>query len=101
MKIEVLYFRGCPSHHAAVELVRNTVASLGVDADIVEVDVETDEQARQLGFIGSPSIRVDGVDIEPDASADATVGRSCRLYETPDGPSGVPPVKILEASLRK
>jgi hypothetical protein len=100
MKIEVLYFDGCPSHEATVELVRDTVSRLDLDADIIEVDVETDEQARQLEFIGSPSIRIDGVDIEPNAHADATVGRGCRVYPTPDGLSGKPSRSMIEAALR-
>ena len=100
MQIKVLYFEGCPTHEATVELVRETVDRLGLDADIAKIHVETDEQARQMKFLGSPSVHIDGVDIEPDAEANMTFGRRCRVYATGDGLSGTPPAKMLEAALR-
>lgn len=100
MKIEVLYFEGCPSHESTVELVRETTATLGIDASVTEVDVETDEAAYRLEFIGSPSVRVDGDDIEPGATTNADYGRRCRVYATENGISGVPPRDMLEAALR-
>jgi len=59
--------------------------------------VESIEEAERLGFHGSPSIRVDGVDVFADA--DTAVGLSCRVYRTPDGPAGAPTVVQLQAVL--
>ena len=100
MQIKVLYFEGCPTHEATAELVRQTVDRLGLDADIAKIHVETEEQARQMKFLGSPSVHIDGVDIEPDAEANMTFGRRCRVYATEEGLSGTPPAKMLEAALR-
>ena len=101
MRIEILYFEGCPTHDAAVSLVEETLDRLDVDAEVHEIDVETDDRAQELGFLGSPSIRVDGVDIDPDAKVDGPYGRSCRVYEGSDGLTGVPPAEWLENAIRE
>lgn len=98
-QIEVLYFDGCPHARETLELVEEVVERLGVEADIETVDVESDEQAREIGFRGSPSVRVDGEDIEPGAESETTVGRGCRVYSTPEGTSGVPPAEMIEEAL--
>jgi len=98
--IEVLYFEGCPSHHAAVELVHKTVDELGVDATVSTRDVETEAEATKIGFLGSPSIRVDGEDIEAGAAKSRMPGRRCRVYRNPNGSSGVPPADMLKAALK-
>lgn len=95
MKIELLYFEGCPSHHAARDLIDATVDQLGIDADIREVHVHDDEEAQELRFLGSPSIRVEGVDIDPEANTKGPFGRCCRLYKSDEGPSGCPPPQML------
>lgn len=101
MKIEILYFEGCPSHGPTVELVEEIVERLAVDADLVQVEVPNQERAAVLGFLGSPSVRIDGRDIEPDAAPPAKGGAiGCRLYKTADGLRGVPPSQLLEAAIR-
>ena len=69
MKIEVLYFEGCPNHPPAVELAKSVVAELGVGALVEQVEVKTEADAKRLRFFGSPTVQVDGVDIEPGARA--------------------------------
>lgn len=100
MQIEILYLDGCPTREATFDLVRDSVERLGLDADIARIHVDSDAQARQMEFIGSPSVRVDGVDIEPKAESNTTFGRRCRVYATDNGLSGTPPVAMLEAALR-
>ncbi len=95
MRIEVLYFEGCPHHRATVRLVHEVVAELGVGADVHEVEVRDQEDATRLRFLGSPSVRVEGVDIEPDARDDPRIGLACRIYQG----SGVPPKPLLVAAL--
>ena len=63
--VEVLFFDGCPNHEPTVQLVRDVVAALGVAAELREVTVESAEDAEALRFLGSPSVRVNGRDIEP------------------------------------
>lgn len=95
MNVRVLYFVGCPNHAPAVELVRDVVAKLGVEAEVVEVEVTNPADAERLRFLGSPTILVDGVDIEPAARDRADFGFSCRTY---DG-QGTPPREMLAAAL--
>jgi hypothetical protein len=64
MKIEVLYFAGCPNHVPAMEAVQDTLHSLGRNDEIHQVEIRTQAEAEAMGFVGSPSIRINGADIE-------------------------------------
>ena len=64
MKIEVLYWDGCPSHPEALELLQAVLAERGVEATVELREVLTDEEAEALRFPGSPTIRVDGRDVD-------------------------------------
>lgn len=93
-RIEVLVFEGCPHAEPALELARRVAGRLLPGAEVLRVDVDTDERASALGFLGSPSIRVDGVDVEGIQTAQGA--RCCRTY---DGGSGVPPEWLVEAAV--
>lgn len=67
MKAEVLYFKGCPNHEPAVEQVRKALRSEGLPILVNEVEITDPGMAQKFGFLGSPSIRIDGIDVEPDA----------------------------------
>ena len=95
MTIEVLYFEGCPNLGATLSLADELLSQLGLSADVREVEVRTTEDAKRLRFLGSPSVRVDGKDIEPGAESRREYVLSCRLY----GDSGVPPKELLVAAL--
>jgi hypothetical protein len=97
MKVEVLYFDGCPTYEAATKTLRAVLAEEGVEADIELVAVNSDEEARRLRFPGSPTIRVDGRDLFPAPErADWRLG--CRVYATPEGLRGHPTAKMLKAA---
>ena len=100
MRVEVLYFEGCPHFEPTLESIEEVVDRLGVDAEIETIRVEDETQARRLGFLGSPSVRVDGDDIEPGADTETKVGLGCRVYPTADGSSGIPPDVLIERALR-
>ena len=69
MKIELLYFEGCPNVDATRQLIESTIAHLGIESEIELIHVHNDEEARNNKFLGSPSVRVNGIDIEfPDTS---------------------------------
>ncbi len=93
--IEIFYFEGCPNHAPAVELARSVLAELDAEVAVREVEIADPDDAEQHRFLGSPSIRVDGVDIEPGASERTDYGMSCRVY----GNSGLPPRELLVAAL--
>lgn len=90
MKIEVLYFEGCPNHLPAIEIVRETLNSLARKDEIHQVEIHTQAEAEAMGFVGSPSIRIDGADIEPGARTTRTFGISCRTYLQGSQRGGVP-----------
>lgn len=96
MDIALLYFDDCPNWKIADERLA-VIAAERADLTVTRHLVDTPEEAERVGFHGSPSIVVDGVDAF--AQADAGVGLSCRVYRTPDGPAGAPTLAQLRAVL--
>ena len=90
MVIEVLYFDGCPNHASALAQVERLVDELGVEAKIEPVRVESIEDAERKRFLGSPTIRVDGRDVEPGADERTDYALACRVYRTGAGETGEP-----------
>ena len=81
MRVEVLYVADCPSHTAAVRLVRDALKKEGVGAEVEELLVADECMARSLRFQGSPTVRINGRDVAEDSPhACAAFGLSCRLY---------------------
>jgi hypothetical protein len=100
MKVEVLYFDGCPTYEAAEKTLRDVFADKGLEVDVEPVAVNTDEEARRLRFPGSPTVRVAGKDLFPtEEREDWRLG--CRVYTTPDGLKGSPTAEMLEEALTK
>lgn len=85
MNIEFQCFTGCPSHKQALERLKKVLGDSGVEAVIEIVEVESWQQAAGLGFIGSPTILVDGRDIDPTGREGLPVGLACRVYRHQDG----------------
>lgn len=94
MRIEVLYIPGCPHHQPTVERVRNVLTSETLEGEVCEVPVNTEGDAQSLGFPGSPTVRVNGRDIEPNRTAAPVL--ACRLYANG---TGVPPEDMLRAAI--
>jgi hypothetical protein len=91
MKIELLYFDGCPSHEAFLPRLHQLLAQAEIDAPVEQRRVESDAAAQRERFLGSPTLRVDGVDIDPGAADRTDYGLKCRLYPTDEGLRGAPP----------
>jgi hypothetical protein len=91
MTIEVLYFDGCPNHDAVVRRLHRLLDEAAVRADVALRRIGSNEDAQRFRFLGSPSVRVDGRDVEPGAHKREDFGLRCRLYRTPDGLTGIPP----------
>jgi len=96
MKISVLYFEGCPNHAPAVERVRSFVTEQGLNVTVEEREVTSHDDVARLRFLGSPTVQVDGVDIEAAARVRTDFAMSCRLYQTPDG---LPSAEMLRQAL--
>ena len=99
MTIELLYFDGCPNHEAFMPQLRTLLDGAGVDEEVHLVRVESEDEAQAAGFLGSPSLRLDGRDVEPGAAERSDFGLKCRLYQTPVGLSGTPPQELVLAAL--
>ena len=83
-RVELLFWDGCPSHPQALADLRAAMADTGLDPDAVLVrEVDTDERAARERFVGSPTIRIDGEDVEPPG--DEPAGLTCRVYRRRDG----------------
>jgi hypothetical protein len=100
MKIEVLYVAECPSHPAAVKLVRDILAAEGVAAEISEVLVRDEKMASELRFAGSPTIRINGRDIADESEAPKNFALSCRLYPG-SKEVGLPPAEMIHRAVLK
>jgi hypothetical protein len=100
-RIELLFWAGCPSTPRALADLRAALADAGADPDAVEVrEVRTDGDAEREGFVGSPTIRIDGADLQPPA--DEPVALTCRVYRRRDGRvSPVPDPDDLRDAVRR
>ena len=100
MKIRFLYYEDCPSHDEALRRLNKCVEAEGIGADIEIVKVESAEEAEKLQFTGSPTIIVDGLDIDPPVSPHYAL--SCRAYRLEDGRiSPLPSEAMIRKALRK
>lgn len=98
MDVELQYFDGCPNWRHAQERLREALRLAGhEDVPIALRRVETHEDAVALGFSGSPTIRIDGID--PFATDGGGPGLTCRLYHDPAGLSGCPSLEDLVTAL--
>ena len=74
MNIAVLTIPGCQVTPPTVELVKETANEMGASYEVSIVTVEDHAQANNLKFIGSPTVRINGVDIDPDAQLQKQYG---------------------------
>ena len=99
-RIEFLYFADCPSHPEALALLQRVLEERHVEEEIEVREVRSDEEARALAFPGSPTIRIDGRDVDPDGAA-ARPALTCRIYRLPDGRvSPLPTREQIEEALK-
>lgn len=100
--VEILYFEGCPNHHPAIALVERVSRELGLDPNLRLVNVPDQEAAQRLRFLGSPTVRVGGHDVDPRTEERDDYALSCRLFQTAAGISGQPEEQwVREALLRE
>lgn len=98
MKIELLYFSGCPSWKDALKNLESALHLENIPAVIEIIKIRDDQQAAQLKFLGSPSFRVNGRDLWYEDRD--LYSLSCRIYSTPAGAKGFPTVDMLRSRLR-
>ena len=98
MRVEVLYFDGCPTYVAATRTVSEALSELGMDAEVELVGVNSNEEAERLRFPGSPTIRVDERDLFPIPER-SIWALGCRTYATPEGLKGYPTMEMIRDAL--
>ncbi len=100
-QIELLYFDGCPTHKVVRQIVSDILRAVGIVTEVREIKVTTDAQARLLKFIGSPTVRIDGRDVDPSADGAQQYGLKCRIYSIADKLSGCPSREMILATLQE
>lgn len=98
MKIEFLYFKDCPGYESVLSLLEQILLENDTAVSIEKIEITTQELAIQHRFLGSPSIRINGKDIEGREKA-SEYGLKCRIY--PDTGSGIPSETILRKALQE
>ncbi len=99
MKIEILFWEGCPSYPEAKALLEQVLAERGIEVPIQMREVRSQAEAVELAFPGSPTIRIDGRDVDP-AGVGLPAALACRVYRFPDGrTSPIPRRQQLEEAL--
>ena len=84
MRVELLFWEGCPSHPKALVELRAAMADVALDPGTVILrEVPTQADAARERFVGSPTIRIDGVDVQPPG--EEPFGLTCRVYHRRDG----------------
>jgi hypothetical protein len=101
MQVELLYFDGCPGYESLLPRLKDLLARHAPDATLELRAIESLEAADEQRFLGSPSVRVDGRDVEPDADVRADCGLKCRLYSTPEGRTREPRDEWILAALAR
>jgi|SRR5262249_14153936 len=100
MKIELLYIRDCPNRLPTVQTVKDILRESGLRLDIAETEIGNAAQAAKLSFLGSPTVRVDGEDVEPGAVEAKDYGVSCRSYLVNGRRQGTPDPEWIRQAIR-
>jgi hypothetical protein len=100
--VELLWWEGCPSTDKALADLREALTELGLEqVELRVTEMRTDDDARMADFVGSPTVLIDGEDVQPPG-ADEPVGLSCRIYHSRDGRiSPTPDPEGLRVALRQ
>jgi hypothetical protein len=97
--VEILSFEGCPNRDAAVALVERVSSELRVEPELRLVDVPDNDTARRLRFLGSPTIRIGGRDVDPEAGRRDDYSLACRVFRTASGIARQPDEDWVRAAL--
>lgn len=103
--VEVMYWRDCPSWELALERVRKATFELekehNTKFEIREVEVKDDEEAERIGFPGSPTIKVNGKDIDPEGAEKNVKGLTCRVYNIDGKFLPLPPYEFIKQRIKE
>lgn len=100
MRVEVLYVLDCPHHPTAIKQLRAVLLAEGIASEIIEVLVKDAMTAEELGFRGSPTIRINGRDIAGESHSTQSGALACRVYPG-SNVVGVPPLELMQRAVRE
>jgi hypothetical protein len=100
MKIELLYTPYCPGYAAARQFLFQVLAEENVPAEVEEIPVETQADAQRLEFLGTPSIRVEGMDVEGWLPQSHEYSLRCRVYRENGKSNDHPSKELIRAAIR-
>jgi hypothetical protein len=97
LDVRVLYTEGCANTAPTIQRVQDVAREMGITIQVDQVLVTTQDQANVLRFLGSPTVQINGQDIDPAARKATAFGFPCRNY----GASGMPSIELVQAALRE
>jgi transcription initiation factor TFIIIB Brf1 subunit/transcription initiation factor TFIIB len=100
LKITFLYIKGCPNAEPSLNLLKEVLSEKSIDAEIEVKEIASEEDAKEYHFLGSPTIQINGLDIEIERRNDPPV-LGCRVYRTERGYSSVPPRELIARALNE
>ncbi|HHV75078.1 MULTISPECIES: DF family (seleno)protein [Thermoanaerobacterium] len=98
MEISFLYFEGCPNSDSALKLLKEVLSEKNIKDDVDIIKIESQEDAYRYNFLGSPSIHINGEDIEKERRNDEPL-YGCRVYKVNGRNSGVPPKEMISKAI--
>jgi glutaredoxin len=94
MKIRFLYFDGCPNKDKALSILNEVIKEKGLNLEMEVIKIESYEDAIKYNFLGSPTIQINGIDIEKERRNDKPLF-GCRFYKTKEGLKGYPTKEMI------
>lgn len=101
VEVSILFIKGCPGCIYIAKYVKDIIADEAIDAEINLIQIDNNEDARQLHFIGSPTVRVNGMDVETGFSHTKDYGIRSRTYNVEGNPSGHPSKSMIRSAIKK
>lgn len=101
MTIEIFYFPDCPNYLPAVEHVQKALLEEHISAEIKHIPVLDATTDTATSFLGSPTVRIDGIDVERSARSVGATGLCCRTYRAGNRPEGAPSVALIREAIRE
>jgi hypothetical protein len=99
LHVELLYFRGCPNHEAARKLLAEVLRENRIKITLHNMRIDSRDEAVAKRFLGSPTIRINGMDIDPSAEHRVDFGMQCRVYLAGGKFTGMPSKEMIRAAL--
>ena len=96
LKVEFLYFRSCPGYKQALANLKAALRESGIRSDLRLISVESEKQAERIGFQGSPSIRVNGKDLDGRNEGHSF---ACRIYQIGGKVNAIPTKEFIQEKL--